>query len=240
MGLYLSLLDNHYFDDIIVSQKDGEDFIIFDTHDDVNALVYGIIKALIPSAIDIYEKAGLVKNHYGYAKVLSSLKIDGEYPEEVKNYFDKHGIDDFNIIEKTLDIHDWGFSDEYGTCSNCGDVIRIAPDSYMWQPEYFLNRYGEAFCKDCLSEDDSLKEDMLDELINNPSNAINGMMTEKEVEDMGFIKHNGVYQDGWYGREDDPQKIYDELSKKYKEVLFMVDSINQFHINFVVFVRGEI
>jgi hypothetical protein len=43
----------------------------------------------------------------------------------------------------------WGFADEYTLCSECGrNVIRTSPDSYCWQPDYWLGD-GFIMCKEC-------------------------------------------------------------------------------------------
>lgn len=51
------------------------------------------------------------------------------------------------------DGSEWGFSDEYTVCSECGiNVIRTSPDSYSWTPDFYEDLdNGILACKDCSS-----------------------------------------------------------------------------------------
>ena len=130
------------------------------------------------------------------------------------------------------------FSDEYNTCSDCHSVIRTSPDSYHWQPDFMM---GDGFiaCSKCFNENEDYQEDYIEEKINNPKTAINGLITEERLEELGFKRVGEEFESGWYHKEDSPEEIYEKLSQKYDEVVFFISNVEQFRINFVTFVRGE-
>jgi hypothetical protein len=154
------------------------------------------------------------------------------------------------VVKETLELEDDDFftdeildvevvySDEYTTCSDCNKVIRTSPDSYHWQPDFYI---GDGFivCNKCFNETEDYQEAYIEDKINNPSRAVNGLISEQQLEELGFTKLDADYQSGWYDRHDDPKAILANLEDKYAEVLFFVDGVGQFHIDFGVFVRGE-
>lgn len=130
------------------------------------------------------------------------------------------------------------FYDEYTTCENCGQIVRIAPDSYEWQPDFYAGNNG-IICGGCVRENWEYKEDYIADKINNPKMAVNGVLSEDDLVAMGFAKVNAdSYAAGWYdGQNDDPEAIYAELKDLYAEVLFYVDSVGQFDTCFSAWVR---
>lgn len=131
------------------------------------------------------------------------------------------------------------FSDEYITCTDCNSVIRTSPDSYSWQPDFFV---GDGFiaCSKCFNEQEDYQEAYIEDKINNPKSAINGLITEDQLEELGFERVGEEFESGWYHKEDSPEEIYEKLSQDYEEVVFLINNVEQFRINFVTFVRGEI
>lgn len=150
---------------------------------------------------------------------------------------DKDDFNDWDVEKETGII--MVFSDEYTTCSDCGNVIRTEPNSYHWQPDFYV---GDGFiaCNDCFNNTEDYQEAYIAERVNNPKHAINGLLTEQQIENLGFERVGREFEDGWHHVNDDPQAIYDELSERYEEVLFYINNVEQFGINFIVFVRGEI
>lgn len=149
------------------------------------------------------------------------------------------GLDD---DVKEYDIEDelnasFVFSDEYTSCSDCSNIIRTSPNSYGWQPNFYV---GDGFiaCEKCFNNTEEYQESYISDKINNPTSAVNGLMTEEQIESLGFVKVDEDFQSGWYNRHDNPKAIYDELSEKYDEVLFFIDGVGQFHVDFVAFIRG--
>lgn len=131
------------------------------------------------------------------------------------------------------------FSDEYTTCSDCNHVIRTSPDSYSWQPDFYV---GDGFivCNECFNETEDYQEAYIEERTNNPKTAINGLISEEQLESLGFEKVGERYESGWYHVNDNPEEIYEKLSQSYEEVVFLINNVEQFRINFVTFVRGEL
>lgn len=145
--------------------------------------------------------------------------------------------DDWNVEDATGIT--MVFSDEYTTCSDCNKLIRTSPDSYGWQPDFYV---GDGFiaCNTCFNDTENYQEEYIEERVNDPKKAVNGLMTEEQIEALGFEKLDAEYENGWYHVEDDPEEVYDKLSEHYHEVLFYINNVEQFRINFIVFVRGEI
>jgi|SRR5690606_26542128 len=234
------LYENGYIENVIIGElEDGTPFAIFDSWDDVYEVIYAVIEKIVPEALELYEQAGLVKERrWGHGKILEDVRIDNEVPKIVKNALDEHGIKWYNIVESALGC-EWGFSDEYTTCDDCGNIIRTSPDSYHWQPDFYI---GDGFivCNRCFNDSEDYQEEYLADKINNPKQAVNGLMTEEQIKELGFKKLNSEYEYGWYNVNHDPEKIYEALSKNFEEVLFYINNVEQFRVNFIVFVRGEI
>lgn len=154
--------------------------------------------------------------------------------------FDADADVDDNEVERELEI-EFVFSDEYVTCSDCNHVICISPSYYGHKPDYY---FGDGFvvCGECFRGESDYQEDYLQERINNPKNAINGLITSDNLVELGFTKLNeDSYESGHhYGQTDDPEEIYNELSDKYDEVVFFISDVGQFDIHFDVYVRGEV
>lgn len=234
------LYENGYIENVIIGElEDGTPFAIFDSWDDVYEVIYAVIEKIVPEALELYEQAGLVKERrWGHGKILEDVRIDNEVPKIVKNALDEHGIKWYNIVESALGC-EWGFSDEYTTCDDCDNIIRTSPNSYHWQPDFYI---GDGFivCNRCFNDNEYYQEEYLADKINNPKQAVNGLMTEEQIKELGFKKLNSEYEYGWYNVNHDPEKIYEALSKNFEEVLFYINNVEQFRVNFIVFVRGEI
>lgn len=233
------LMENGYLENVVISEfNDGTSFAIFEDWSDVYEVQYAVIEALVPNALELYEKCGLIKDsRWSNLKQLTDIRIDNEVPEIVREALDENNIKWYDIVESALGC-EWGFSDEYTTCCDCGNVIRTSPDSYGWQPDYYV---GDGFiaCKECFDNTPNYQEAYIEERINNPQNAVNGLLDKDQIEELGFVEVDEDFENGWYNRHDNPQKIYDRLSENYEEVLFYVDGVGQFHVSFVAFVRGE-
>lgn len=157
-----------------------------------------------------------------------------------QEYMNDENLQDYDI-EKEFDC-ELVFDDEYSTCDDCQHVIRTSADSYSWQPDFYV---GDGFivCGDCFRDETDYQEAYLKERTNNPKVAINGLMTEEHLEDLGFKKANiESFESGWhdYRQNDNPNEIYEKLENIFYEVVFMVDGVGQFDVNFSVWVRGEI
>lgn len=169
--------------------------------------------------------------------------------DEEKSFYIFNGWDEINYITNTLDCSieefiletcgdedNWGFSDEYTTCSDCGYIIRTSPTSYSWTPDYIL-RDGEILCTDCSKN--RIEEIVDEDYCNNPSTAIT-CFEKKELMDLGFKLLDTEYENGWYGTTDNPKEILNELNKEYEDVIFIIESTGQFTTYFRAMVRNKI
>ena len=242
MGISANYLyENGYIENVLISQfEDGESFAILEDWDDVYEINYAVVKILIPEALPLYSSKGMIKERKwgGGASVIEDLRIDGVIPTVVSDVLAKNNLHDRDIVEAVLGCS-WGFADEYTLCDDCGNVIRTEPTSYHWQPDYYLGD-GFILCNGCFKENGECQSEYIESHINNYKSAVNGLMSEEDIEGLGFEKVDGLFQGGWYDRNDDPKEIYNRLSERFYEVLFFIDNVGQFHTDFVVFVRGEI
>lgn len=133
--------------------------------------------------------------------------------------------------------------DEWIQCGQCMKVVRSEPDSYSWTPYYLMGEDDcQPYCLDCFAtyygSDDSGLRDF--GFIDNPRNAIPDHIKTSQLEAWGWERHNGVFENGWYHREDDPQQIFDRIKAESPqlEVLFAIDENQQFCIRFTAWVKS--
>lgn len=104
---------------------------------------------------------------------------------------------------------EWGFSDEYTTCSNCGNIIKTSPDCYAWQPDYTEDDYGY-LCKDCSDIEDSIAKTQ-DKIDRNktPNSLLSFFELPDEFTRIPNPYDRGEYKSCWenglhHGMNDDP------------------------------------
>lgn len=133
----------------------------------------------------------------------------------------------------------WGYECEYGVCDVCGKALRTSPNSYHWQPYYWINTdIGYRECGDCVKEDPS---DYLEMLTNNP-NHCNVILNDGELEKLGYTKINlDSYESGWYGRADKPALILHDFQVHFpeREFIFHLDGNSQFCVRFSLYYKDE-
>lgn len=162
-----------------------------------------------------------------------------KFVDMCKEYCNDNDMSDYQIEQEFS--CELVFDDEYTLCMDCNSIIRTSADSYGWQPDFYV---GDGFivCGECFRVQEDYQEDYLQERINNPKNAVNGLLTSDNLEELGFTKVNeDSYENGYhYGQTDSPEDIYNELKEQYDEVVFFINSVGQFDIHFDVYVRGEV
>jgi hypothetical protein len=129
----------------------------------------------------------------------------------------------------------WGFSDEYTTCSNCGNVIRTSPDSYSWQPDFWLSD-GEILCSECVENN---PDDYLDWQTDHRDS--NRVVNERllDLSEHGFTKVLVGLENGFHpGQADNPTAVRRYLEKQGLSVAFTVDN-GQFDVSFDVWIRSR-
>lgn len=139
------------------------------------------------------------------------------------NYF-AGGLD--TILERAGYQMEW--EDEWSTCSDCGKAFRTSPDSYSWQPSYFLINDCELLCRDCVN-----MEEYLETLEDNPRKALNDHVDPAEF---GYRKLAGDFESGLHTHmTDNPKTIYAELhAAGHKRLLFNIDASSQFYTTFSI------
>lgn len=86
-------------------------------------------------------------------------------------------------------------------------------------------------CEDCVREDYS--EEYLESLENNPNTA-NTILSDDEIEKVGYKKVVADCESGWYGRCDDPEEILEREMKENTDgkYVFSISGSGQFHTDF--------
>jgi len=135
-----------------------------------------------------------------------------------------------DILERAGYSLEW--EDEWTTCSDCGNAVRITADSYNWQASYWNPEdSGELFCQSCIDP-----ESYLESLHNNTRQCatIHGI----DPKDHGYVKLQGDLEAGWSGN-DDPKAVYKQLRKsgEKRPLIFVLDYAAQFDIGFSVWAK---
>lgn len=136
---------------------------------------------------------------------------------------------DSSVLDKYFPGSTWGFSDSYDICSKCGKLIRTEPDSYSWEPDFFVND-GELVCGDDVRDD---PDAYLKTLYNNPKMA-NTILTDSDLRNLGFELIKDGYESGMYDRHDDPEEILEKAKEEHPGMTFVfsISSNGQFATRF--------
>lgn len=155
-------------------------------------------------------------------------KLDAD-PEDIDEWFEE-------IVKAvTGKRYNWGYSDEYITCSNCGLAVCITPDYQNWQPDFWANE-GEFLCGDCVREE---SDSYIEFLTNNP-HAANTIVPEQVLREHGFERVTGRdYSSGFGGAGDDPQKVFAEFQDTH-DVIFNIRFNNPFYVEWDVYIRRRL
>jgi len=137
-------------------------------------------------------------------------------------------------IDKQLEGYELEWEDEWSTCYHCGKAFRTSPDSYCWQPAYVALNDCELICRNCLKENPSWVEEYLEELEDNPRQALNN--PDINPAEFGYVKLEGDFESGFHpGQTADPKKIFKRLEEAgHKRILFQIDDVGQFDTRFSV------
>jgi hypothetical protein len=143
-------------------------------------------------------------------------------------------LGDWNSLEqKDIDfletIFDLQWYDEWTVDSN-GKCYRTQPDSYFWQPSYVVSNGEIIGMEDLVSDTDAFVEWIEDEFIDNPATAINNRMVTDEILNAVATEISSGYENGWYGIEDNPEKILEKVEGE--GYFFRIDGVSQFCISF--------
>lgn len=140
------------------------------------------------------------------------------------------------------DRSEWyGFADEYDSCSECGKIVHIAPNSYF-DIGRFAWIYDEVTCRECLERDPSSYLDYVLEKQSSDREPVPYMLDPSAV---GYVKlahpKHGEdvvrFQCGMHpGMNDDPKKQLAALRKAGVENVLFQMSPSQFYFEWDVWV----
>ena len=140
------------------------------------------------------------------------------------------------IVDKAVGSeHNYGFDDEYDTCYECGKILRTSPDSYSWQPEYWLSDFDGFLCVDCTANDyiESYLEYVVDHT-NGPRHVNESIL---DLDGAGFKQVLKNCEYGMHrGQNEDPRKVAQWALENNLEIAFTV-STGQFDVSWDAWMR---
>lgn len=128
------------------------------------------------------------------------------------------------------------WSDKWQTCCQCGNAIRTNPDSYGWQPAYFMTEDGEV-CHNCVAEDPAA---YLADLEGSDTKC---WTLDIDPADHGYKLLEEGFENGLHpGQNDDPREIAKRLREQgIDRFVFRLNDVGQFDARFSVYapVNGD-
>lgn len=132
---------------------------------------------------------------------------------------------------------EFGWDDEWIVSheSSPSKAYRTQADSYSWQSSILWTD------GDFLTPDDDI-QDWIDEVVNDPHRALpKHVWSDADLAELGWEEHECGFKNGWYGREDNPEKISEQI-RKYEgdvDILFKLSYVAQFDLGFCVFIKKD-
>lgn len=196
-------------------------------------LTSDIINALYDEGVDFQEAEDENGNVFLIVYGWDTIK---QMQQIIKPDFVPEDEYDTSVIDNLKDV-EWGFADEWSRCDECGKVIRTQPDSYSFVPDYWVND-SEILCGDCVRNNHA--EEYAQSLINKERLA-NTILTDDNLEELGFIRIESDFESGWYDRNDSPKEILKTALDKHPngEFLFSISGQAQFATQFELWAREE-
>lgn len=189
-------------------------------------------------ADEIQFKTGFDSDKQFYIIFDIDADMDMFIDECRKTLYDNEDVPQYQI-ERDYEV-EFVYADEYTLCSDCYAVIKTSPDSYHWQPDYFVGD-GYIVCNKCFNETEDYQKQYIEARLNNPESA-NQLLTDEQLEEIGFKRLNEEsYESGLHeGMNDNPHDILEEINHLYYDILFSIDNVSQFDSRFSVWVRKEV
>ena len=159
-------------------------------------------------------------------------QLDGE-PFLILESWEQHEkLCELLKVEHLDDIIEYGFDDEYATCSDCNAVIRTSPDSYSWAPEYWNSPEGY-ICRDCIDPTEYLEWLEQEQASGKAISCLEWI----DPTDRGYtlILENLEYS-FHPSRADDPGKLVKWFNERHISILFIVQP-SQFDYSFDVYAK---
>lgn len=148
--------------------------------------------------------------------------------------------------DRSYNLIDWftqdnyGFTDEYYICEDCHAIFMQPSMDYSYYKEGILFE-GEfdtvCCCANCLKEYHS--EEYIETCKNNPKKWIT-MYSKDDMISMGWNPiGNKEYENGWYGINDNPEKILEHYQTSNKDYIFVRTDENPFMQNFILMTKDK-
>lgn len=168
--------------------------------------------------------------------IIDASRYGDRFIEHFNEWF--KGTDYYKQLEEDTIIRDYdtffldalnvnyGYSDEYTMCFECGNAIRTGDNA----DNYWLMD-GSILCEKCTREN---AEGYIEEyLVYNYETGIpkegfhiNKIFSETELESFGFKKYSKEYEVGFYGTYDDPHKILTEYVNANRDTDYIINLIS--------------
>jgi len=150
------------------------------------------------------------------------------------NKFDKHS----NFMEWLEQHYELEWSDEWIVDYNDLTAYRTTADSYSWQQQFRITDCGELITPNSDIED-WVEHCKFDRNNYKVANSCLPDFMEEQLEEAGFTLLEEDFEDGWYGKNDNPTEIAERIfdDTEYNELIFVLDSVGQFAITFKVYGR---
>lgn len=185
------------------------------------------------------------------SELFNFLNLDGDslnYGKTVDDtyvcIFDWNELDHQDYIKITSKLremsYDDAFDDQYSLCGDCCKFVSTQPGYYGdLELPIVLESCGELICPDCVRNNPN---DYIEEIKNDPRRA-NHILSDSQLEELGWKKIREDLESGWYpGQNDDPVKIYNTLrnAQNYtSDLLFSIDRAGQFDLEFSLWLKDE-
>jgi len=171
----------------------------------------------------------------------------GNWNQESEYVDGEHVITDntMGILSRRLESIgaelDW--NDECIACGDCGKLIRTTPAYYGDLSHYWISKDGDVTCAVCTRE--SYKEEYIEHLVTSTEEyeqvSANTVLSEEELEELGWVNANGIFENGWHpGQTDDPKDISEGVvNAGIEQHFYSIDHEGQFDIHFTVWIKPE-
>ena len=205
-----------------------------------------------------YAMANRVANKYESENI--EYGVDANNPDQAVIIANWNNIPDkLGQWFEDLGAEAW-WSDQFGRCDHCGNFIDENPTHYGWEPPWIWVGEGydvyEQVCRRCVEEDFTEEEDVEEQFGAYIYNYHHGVAARARAIPSWSVKlfentgwncwseymedHCERYETGFHpGQNDDPKKIATEIWKFDPDlrVVFAVDSVGQFDVNWHVLVK---
>ena len=203
---------------ITESVETGEPFIIIEEWSELGTIQRELNRCMAPKFF--------YKHYIDFLNIQGDGAFEDMRPQSEPPYTVPNGLHELN------DWFDWGFSDEYTTCENCGKSFQYSQGSYIDIPKWALIDGLGIFCHECIR--DEFEEEYIESVTNNPEQALKiTIIDEQRLIELGWTEPepNEEYKNGLHqGMNDKPIDVYNKLKDKYDVIFTFMPS--QFYVAF--------